>query len=55
MITHFDKYPLNTIKQLDYNDFKQALLIVKSKNSLKSEDLDKIRELKTGMNTGRIH
>jgi hypothetical protein len=55
VITHFDKYPLDTIKQLDYNDFKQALLIVKSKKSLKSEDLDKIRELKTGMNTGRIH
>ena len=55
VITHFDKYPLENVKQLDYDDFKQALLIFKSKESLKSKDLEKIKELKTGMNSGRIH
>lgn len=55
VVKHFDEYPLETIKQLDYKDFKQALLIVKSKEYLESEDLEKIKELKTGMNTGRIH
>ena len=66
VIQHFDKYPspqgltlglrpraLNNAKQLDYDDFKQAALIVKSKKHLKSEDLDKIRKLKTKMNAGR--
>lgn len=55
VIPHFDKYPLENVKQLDYVDFKQALLIVKSKEYLESEDLEKIKELKIGMNTGRIH
>lgn len=55
VLTHFDKYTLETVKQLDYNDFKQALLIVESKKILNPEDLDKIRELKTRMNRGRIN
>jgi hypothetical protein len=69
VITHFDKYPLENVKQLDYNDFRQALLIVidslqegesqggipKSEKIIKSEDLDKIRELKTRMNSGRVY
>lgn len=54
VVTHFDKYTLKTIKLLDYNDFRQALFIFESKKILNPEDLDKIRELKTGMNKGRI-
>lgn len=55
VITNFDKYPLKNVKSLDYNDFKQALLIVNPKENLKFEDLEKIRELKKGMNIGRIY
>jgi hypothetical protein len=55
VIPHFNKYSLKTSKKLDYLDFYKALLIVNNKKPLSNEDLDKIKELKTGMNKGRIH
>jgi hypothetical protein len=53
VIPHFEKYPLKNVKQLDYNDFKRALLIVESKEYLTSEGKKDLKEIVTGMNTGR--
>lgn len=50
----FDKYPLLTHKQLDYRDWKKAILLKKEgqeiTRSLSIETLEKINEIKNGMN-----
>jgi len=53
VIPHFDLFPLGNFKQLDYLAFKEAMTIVNSNQHLSSQGLDRIRELKSGMNSGR--
>jgi len=56
VITHFDNYPLENVKQLDYNDFREAVIEYKKyfkKRNSSSFDINKIKILKAGINTGR--
>ena len=50
IINHFDKYPLLTHKQIDFNLFKKAFYIVKNKEHLSSEGLQKLAAIKASMN-----
>lgn len=52
IIHHFDKYPLATQKQADYELFKQALKIIESKEHLTQEGLRKILAIKASINLG---
>lgn len=52
IIPFFDKYPIFGEKQLDFKDFKSVVYLLKEKN-LTDENLEKILEIKVGMNTGR--
>ena len=57
IIPIFDKYPLLTHKQLDYRDWKKAILLKKDNQeisrSLSSDTLKKINNIKSGINTSR--
>jgi hypothetical protein len=62
LIPIFDKYPLLTQKQLDYRDWKKAILLKKEGQvalreirSLSLVTLENINEIKNGMNTSRIN
>jgi len=50
IITHFDKYPLITQKWSDYQLFKQAFKLIKRKEHLTIEGLNKIVGIKGAMN-----
>lgn len=50
IINHFDKYPLLTQKQIDFNLFKLAFNSVKNKEHLTSEGLQKLVSIKASMN-----
>lgn len=50
IIAHFDQYPLITQKWADYQLFRQAFQIVKRKEHLNTQGLEKIVSLKTSMN-----
>ena len=52
IINHFDKYPLKTKKQVDYNLFKLAYNLIKNKNHTTKDGLLKLVALKAGMNRG---
>lgn len=52
IINHFDKYPLITQKRADYELFKQAFDLVKSKKLLTIEGLHKIVAIKASINRG---
>lgn len=52
IINHFDKYPLQTQKQADYLLFKRTKDIIKNKEHLTIEGLDKIVAIKASMNLG---
>ena len=52
IINHFDKYPLITQKWSDYQLFKQAFLLIKDKQHLTPEGLNKIVEIKSVLNKG---
>jgi hypothetical protein len=54
IIPFFNKYSIQGIKALDYADFKSAAEIIKVKGHLTEKGLETIRELKAGMNTGRV-
>lgn len=55
VINHFDNYPLNNIKTLDYNDFKQVVFLIKSNKHLSIEGYNQILTLKNGMNSTRMN
>jgi hypothetical protein len=59
LIPIFDKYPLLTHKQLDYRDWKKAIWLKlvgqKITRSLSIEILEKINEIKNGMNSFRTN
>ena len=48
------KYPIYGVKALDFSDFCKASKIILNKEHLTLQGLDKIKNLKNGMNTGRI-
>jgi hypothetical protein len=52
IINHFDKYPLKTKKQIDFNLFKLAYNLIKNKNHTTKDGLLKLVALKAGMNKG---
>jgi len=54
IITHFDKYPLITQKWSDYQLFKQAFKLIKQKEHLTIEGLNKIVGIKGSMNMNRL-
>jgi hypothetical protein len=52
IINHFDSYPLITDKWADYQLFKMAFEIVKSKEHLTTEGINKLLSIKASMNKG---
>lgn len=52
IIDHFDKYPLITQKLADYNLFKQAFELFKSKQHLTEKGLREIVALRASINRG---
>ena len=50
IIPFFDNHPIQGKKSLDFIDFKQVAEIVKSKDHLTSEGLNKILDIKVKMN-----
>ena len=45
IIPHFNKFSLQNLKELDFIEFKEIMLIISNKNHLKEEGLNKIKEL----------
>jgi len=54
VMDHFDNYPLITQKFVDYQLFKRALDIIKSKEHLSIEGLKKLVSIKASMNKGDL-
>ena len=54
VIPHFDLYPILNLKYKDYICFKKVLDIIKSKQHLTQEGLDKIKTLILEMNSNRL-
>lgn len=52
VINHFDKFPLKTNKLKDYISFKKAYYIIKNKEHLTKQGLDKLTSIKSSMNLG---
>jgi hypothetical protein len=53
IIPFFYKYPIQGIKSLDFKDFCKIALSIQNKDHLTSEGFEKIKNIKSGMNTGR--
>lgn len=49
----FYKYPLRGSKSLDLKDFIEVVKLIENKEHLREEGLEKIKQIKSGMNTGR--
>jgi hypothetical protein len=54
IIPLFKKYPILGEKSKDFSDFCEILEMIKDKKHLTKEGLDKIQNIKAGMNTGRV-
>jgi len=54
VIPFFNKYPILGIKRLDFEDFKTVAELVKNKEHLNAEGLNKIIKIVEGMNLDRI-
>ncbi len=52
IIPHFDKYPLLTQKQADFELFKKTVMIMHNKQHLKIEGLNELIALKASLNNG---
>lgn len=53
IIPFFEKYPLYGIKKENYLDFKKVSELMKNKAQLTLEGLEKIKQIKSGMNKNR--
>jgi hypothetical protein len=53
VIPFFKQYPLHSIKRLNFEDFCKIKELVESKVHLTSAGLEKIKDIKKGMNFGR--
>lgn len=54
IIPFFAKYPLHSVKYMDYLDFCKASKLIDSKAHLTKEGLKQIDQIKSGMNRGRF-
>jgi len=54
IIPFFNKYPIEGSKRLDYLDFCRAAELINAKAHLTSEGLEELRQIKAGMNRGRL-
>lgn len=52
IIPHFEKYPLLTQKQIDFELFKELSQLMENKEHLTTEGLHKILSIKAAMNNG---
>lgn len=50
----FSKYPIQGVKYQDFEDFVKVVSLLEQKSHLTQTGLDQIREIKSGMNRGRI-
>jgi cytochrome c oxidase subunit 3 len=55
VIPFFRRYPLQGVKLLDFNDFCVIANLVKNKEHLTIEGVEKIKNIKSQMNSGRIN
>lgn len=55
IVDHFDKYPLITQKLSDYLLFKRVFELIKKKEHLTIEGLNKIVGIKASLNLGLTH
>jgi hypothetical protein len=53
ILPYFYKNKIKGVKSEDFNAFCEIAEIIRDKAHLTSEGLDKIKEIKSGMNTGR--
>lgn len=53
VIPLFSKYPIFGVKSEDFEDFKQVAILINNKEHLTIKGLEKIRQIKTGMNKNR--
>ncbi len=53
IIPFFNKYQIKGIKRLDYIDFVKTAELIENKAHLTKKGLDKIKEIKNGINKGR--
>jgi DNA polymerase III delta prime subunit len=54
IIPLFSNYQLQTLKRLDFEDFKLVAELIEKKEHLTQEGIEKIKQIKQGMNRGRI-
>ena len=45
IIPFFDKYPIHGVKSLDYINFKETALLIKEKDHLSIEGIEKIKRI----------
>jgi hypothetical protein len=53
IIPFFDQYPILGVKSLEYNDFKLVSNMLKNKEHLTKEGINKIIKIRSNMNTNR--
>ncbi len=53
IIPFFEEYKIQGVKSKDFEDFKEASILIKSKSHLTKEGLDKILLIKSRMNFKR--
>ncbi len=51
IIPFFEKHQLKTRKRIDFAKFRKVLLLMKKEEHLKPDGLEKIRQIKTSMNS----
>jgi hypothetical protein len=54
IIPFFNKYPLKGSKNLDFKDFCKVAELINEKAHLTQEGFEKIKNIRAGMNTGRV-
>jgi BarA-like signal transduction histidine kinase len=52
IITHFDSYPLQSAKKIDYELWKQCVSLITNKEHLTQDGLEKIVSIKSALNLG---
>ena len=54
IIPFFEKHQLKTRKRIDFAKFRKVILLIEKGEHLKPEGLEKIREIKTTMNSKQL-
>ena len=55
IIPFFLEYPIKGVKSSDFEDWRKVANLMATKSHLTLEGLEQIRQIKSGMNTGREH